>query len=135
MATRPETPPAVPITSPSPATEATIDRASTPIETAARPAWSFPPPLTPPPRPGAAPPPPPASVGRAGGNWFTTTPPRTIVTLGFALLLVSCVATTVGRGLVGGGLDPLAVCLGPLGVGLIVFALVRMAARRPRRRF
>ena len=100
---------------------------------------SPPPPPAPPPPPVAPPTPPlPTAVGPSGGqagNWFTTAPPRSIIAVGLILLLGSCVLLMFGSSVLHRGLDPLAICLGPVGFLVLVFGVVRTATRRPSRRF
>ena len=73
--------------------------------------------------------------GSEGGNWFTTAPPQAIITVGLILLLGSCLLLMLGGSILHRGLDPLAFCLGPIGFLILVFGVVRMATRRPSRRF
>ena len=93
-------------------------------------------------RPPTVPPPLAPPVGRGSrvaagtaGTWFRTAPPQTIVTTGLVILLAACVLTLGGQGDLPGGLDLLAFCAGPIGFVVLVIGLVRMALRRPERRF
>jgi hypothetical protein len=92
-----------------------------------------------PPPPSLAPPPLPTSPSTwsapaAGprGNWFTTTPPRTIILIGVALALGSCILLPAD---LPGYFDALLICAGPVGLVVAIVGLVLLLTRRPERRF
>ena len=68
-----------------------------------------------------------------GGNWLTTAPPRSVLIVGLILLLGACLLTTTGADVLREPLEPLLICAGPIGLLLVVVALVRLVIRRPPR--